>query len=249
MNGRLNPVSEKMSTERLFKKIILFEFIGFAVVILLLWLDEILDIPYHLLGGQATPINYTESIFETCVILPLAVFVIGATYRILSKIEHIAMYDQLTDLVNRRFLIEHLKRKVQKSSRSKRPFSIIMCDIDNFKSVNDSYWHECGDYVLQQISDILKGITRPQDLTSRWGGEEFLIFLPDISSGSAIDLAERLRVEIGSHTFSYNDKKFTVTMSFGVSDHFFGETGSDCCIREADKNLYEAKRLGKNRVV
>ena len=238
-----------MSTERLFKKIILFEFIGFAVVILFLWLDEILDIPYHFLGGQATPINYTESIFETCIILPLAVFVIGATARILNKIEHIAMYDPLTDLMNRRFLIEYLRRKVQKSSRSKRSFSIIMCDIDNFKSINDSYGHECGDHVLRQIADILKEITRPQDLTSRWGGEEFLIFLPDISSGSAIDMAERLREEIGAQTFSYNNDKFSLTMSFGVSDFYFGQSGSDGCIREADKNLYEAKRQGKNRVV
>ncbi|MFH0725642.1 MAG: GGDEF domain-containing protein [Pseudomonadota bacterium] len=242
-------MSDKMPTERLFNKIILFESIGFAVVILFLWLDEILDIPYHFLGGQATPINYTESLLETCVILPLALFIIVATHRILDKIEHIAMYDPLTDLVNRRFLIEYLKRKVQKPSRSKRSFSIIMCDIDNFKSINDCYGHECGDYVLRHISGIFREITRPQDLASRWGGEEFLIFLPDISSGSAIDLAERLRAEIGSQTFSYNDNQFTVTMSFGVSDHFFGETGSDGCIREADRNLYEAKRQGKNRVV
>jgi diguanylate cyclase (GGDEF)-like protein len=245
----MTPVSDNMSTERLFNKIILFECIGFAVVILFLWLDEIWDIPYHLMGGQATPINYAESMLETCIILPLALFVVGATYRILSKIEHIAMYDQLTDLVNRRFLIEYLKRKVQRPSRSKRPFSIIMGDIDDFKSINDNYGHECGDYVLQQIADIFKEITRPQDLTSRWGGEEFLIFLPDISSGSAIDLAERLRIEIGSQTFSFNDNQFAVTMSFGVSDHFFGETGSEGCIRAADKNLYEAKRRGKNRVV
>jgi diguanylate cyclase (GGDEF)-like protein len=238
-----------MSTERLFRKIIFFESIGFAVVILFLWLDEILDIPYYFLGGQPTPINYTESIFETCAILPLALFVIGATYRILDEIEHIAMYDPLTDLVNRRFLMEYLRRKVQKPSRSKRPFSIIMCDIDDFKIINDCYGHECGDKVLQQIADILKEITRPQDLTSRWGGEEFLIFLPDISSGSAIDMAERLRVEIGAHTFSYDNNKFSVTMSFGVSDHYFGQTGSECCIREADKNLYEAKKQGKNRVV
>lgn len=238
-----------MSTERLFKKIILFESLGFAIVILFLWLDEILDFPHHLLGGQATPINYTESLLETSVILPLAVLVIGATYRILNEIEHIAMYDQLTDLVNRRFLIEYLRRKVHKPSRSKRPFSIIMCDIDDFKSINDSYGHECGDYVLRQVSDILKVATRPQDLTSRWGGEEFLIFLPDISSGSAIDLAERLRAEIGSQDFLYNGIRFSITMSFGVSDHFFGETGSERCIREADNNLYEAKRRGKNRVV
>jgi diguanylate cyclase (GGDEF)-like protein len=124
-----------------------------------------------------------------------------------------------------------------------------MCDIDDFKGINDSYGHECGDYVLHRIADMFREITRPQDLTSRWGGEEFLIFLPDISSGSAIDLAERLRVEIGSQAFSYNDNTFTVTMSFGVSDHFFGETGPDGCIREADRNLYEAKRRGKNRVV
>jgi len=238
-----------MSTEHLFKKIILFEYIGFGVVIAFLWLDEILDIPYHFFGGNPTPINYTESLFETCVIVPLALVIIGVTSKILNKIEHLAMYDPLTDLVNRRFLIEYLKHKVHKPSRSKRPFSIIMCDVDDFKLINDCYGHDCGDSVLQRIADILKETTRPQDLTSRWGGEEFLIFLPDISSGSAIDMAERLREEIGAHTFSYNDKQFSVTMSFGVSDHYFGQTGSDTCIREADKNLYEAKRRGKNRVV
>jgi len=145
--------------------------------------------------------------------------------------------------------MEYLKHKVMKASRSKRPFSIILCDIDDFKKINDRFGHETGDFVLQQIANILKEITRPQDLTSRWGGEEFLIFLPDMSSGNAGDTAERLRERIDGHIFSFDEIEIKVTMSFGVSDHFYGDTGSAECIREADKNLYEAKRQGKNRVV
>ncbi|MDX9788548.1 MAG: GGDEF domain-containing protein [Desulfobacterales bacterium] len=238
-----------MTTNRLFKKIILFEYIGFGVVILVLWLNEILDVPAFLPGGHPTPINFTESLFETAVILLLSIFVIWATRDILCRIEHIAMYDPLTDLMNRRFLMEYLKHKVMKASRSKRPFSIILCDIDDFKKINDRFGHETGDFVLQQIANILKEITRPQDLTSRWGGEEFLIFLPDMSSGNAGDTAERLRERIDGHIFSFDEIEIKVTMSFGVSDHFYGDTGSAECIREADKNLYEAKRQGKNRVV
>lgn len=238
-----------MATERLFKKIILFEYVGFGIVIAFLWLNEILDLPALFPGGLPTPINYTESIMESVVTLLLAIFVIWVTKRILSRIEHIAMYDPLTDLMNRRFLMEYLKHKVQTPSKSKRPFSIILCDIDDFKKINDLFGHDCGDRVLQQIANILKEITRPQDLTSRWGGEEFLIFLPDMSSGHAADTAERLREKINTHIFSFENTEFKVTMSFGVSDHFYGKTGSAECIREADKNLYEAKRKGKNRVI
>ena len=238
-----------MSSDRLFKKIILFEYAGFAVMILFLWLDEIMDFPHHLFGSKPTPVNYTESLFETVMILLLALLVILGTRKILSRIEHIAMYDPLTDLFNRRFLMEYLTHKVQKPSKSKRNFSIIICDIDHFKKINDQYGHECGDAVLCQVAEILKEVTRPQDLVSRWGGEEFLIFLPDMSSGSAATAAERLRIAVNNHRFTYEEHEMHVTMSFGVSDHFYGDSDSSRCLSQADQNLYAAKRSGRNRVV
>ncbi len=244
-----NEREKAVTTERLFKKILIFEYIGFGIVILFLWLDEMIDIPYLLFGSHPTPVNYTESLFETAMILFLSLLVIIGTKRILGRIEHIAMYDALTDLVNRRFLTEYLMHKVQKPSRSKRKFSIIICDIDHFKKINDHYGHQCGDAILRQVADILKTVTRPQDLVSRWGGEEFLIFLPDMSSGTALGTAERLRIAISEHSFTYESYELRVTMSFGVSDHYYGGMESSRCLTQADQNLYEAKRRGRNRVV
>lgn len=159
-----------------------------------------------------------------------------------------AMYDALTGLMNRRSMMENLKHEVHRSLRSKNVLSIVMCDIDHFKSINDTYGHECGDKILKQVADVLKGNTRKQDLVSRWGGEEFLILLPDTLLKNAKYVAENLRHIVQSKTLLYDGQRVKISMSFGVSEYGF-EATPDACIRKADSNLYEAKKKGRNMVV
>jgi len=234
---------------KLFYQIIFCEIIGFLIALLFLWLDEYLDLPNYLFGSPPTPINYTESIFEICIIGLLGLFIIIATARLLEKIEYMAMHDPLTGLSNRRFLIETVKNELQRFSRSKRDFSIIMADIDHFKSLNDQHGHECGDSILQNMAEILKENMRSQDLVCRWGGEEFLIFLPDTSSQSARHVAEKLRLKIAENSFSYKKMPIKLTMSFGVSDTQYESLSPYAYIKNADRNLYKAKDRGRNRVI
>ncbi|MFH1282963.1 MAG: GGDEF domain-containing protein [bacterium] len=242
-------MKQNMPHGKLFKKVILYEYIGFAIVILFLWLDEILDIPHHLFSSEITPINYTESIFETGIVFLLACFIILATRKLIYKIEHIAICDPLTNLPNRRFLMEYLEYEKKRSSRSKREFSIIFGDLDHFKKINDTYGHECGDRLLQKVAVVLKSTLRHQDVVSRWGGEEFVILLPDTSLENARYVAEKLRKNVADQPFFYRFREIKKTMSFGVSNHSYENIGSDTGIQKADYNMYQAKQKGRNTVV
>ena len=162
-------------------------------------------------------------------------------------LERMSQIDSLTGLSNRRHIKEKLQSETKRYERNHRCFSIIMGDIDNFKEVNDSFGHECGDYMLISISALIQKNVRDHDVASRWGGEEFLIFLPetDLESGTAI--AERIREEIDLHELKWRGISIHVTMSFGVSQ--YGDTTSlEDCIRIADQGLYKAKFEGKNKV-
>jgi diguanylate cyclase (GGDEF)-like protein/PAS domain S-box-containing protein len=165
-----------------------------------------------------------------------------------GELEQAAMYDPLTGLMNRRFLSENLKHEISRCLRSKKPFSLVLGDLDHFKLVNDQYGHECGDEVLKHVTGLLGDSVRAQDMVSRWGGEEFLILLPDTLMSGARVLARKLRSAIEHSRFTYNGESIKVTISFGVSECDCRET-PDICIRAADKKLYEAKERGRNRVV
>lgn len=232
----------------LFKKIIIIEIVGFSLIIIILWCIEIFDLPHIIFHAMATPINYVECIIETTLIMPFSFLIIAVTVKMLNKIKHIAMHDSLTDLVNRRFILEYLNHAVRSNLKSKRMYSFIMCDIDDFKKINDLFGHECGDKILKNVASLLKEVTRPQDLTCRWGGEEFLIFLPDISLETTIEIANRIKTVINNNHFSYENNSFNVTLSFGISNHIFGMSNFDEAIKEADQNLYSAKKQGKNRI-
>ena len=229
------------------KNIIFFEYAGFSLIITMLWLNEILDIPHHAFGYKKTPVNYPESLFETVLVFMLGLFMIRVTRKMLKKIEEIAMYDPLTGLMNRRYIYEYLKHKSK--SCSKRYFSLIMCDLDHFKRINDTYGHDCGDMVLSEVGRLIKDVMRPQDMISRWGGEEFVVILPEMDIEEAAEVAERIRVEIQNNRFLYQDSRFTITMSFGISKQPYHEMDPSKIIQEADHNLYKAKNSGRNRIV
>ncbi len=151
----------------------------------------------------------------------------------IEKIQKYAMYDELTKILNRRGIYERIK-EINKGS-------ILFLDIDHFKKINDTYGHEFGDYVLSEIGKILKHTFRKSDIVGRWGGEEFIVILPNTSYEDALKLAEKLRKIIEKHDF----KGKKITVSIGVSE-YNGNLEEE--LEKADEALYEAKNSGRNQV-
>ncbi|MGE5677575.1 MAG: diguanylate cyclase [Pseudomonadota bacterium] len=165
-----------------------------------------------------------------------------------DQLKVLATTDPLTKLLNRREMLNRIEYEKTSYGRKRQPFSLIICDIDFFKKVNDNYGHECGDLVLKHVAKLLGDNIRDQDSACRWGGEEFLLLLPDtFSSGSAV-LAEKLREVIENTDFEYNGNHLKLTMTFGISN--YRGTGSlDELISSADKAMYEGKKNGRNCIM
>ncbi|MBT6324145.1 MAG: diguanylate cyclase [Anaerolineae bacterium] len=157
---------------------------------------------------------------------------------------HYATYDSLTGLLNRKAITQLLEQEMGRSERYNRPLSIIIYDIDHFKNINDTYGHPSGDEVLKSMSDLVNKTIRKEDFLGRWGGEEFLILLPDTGKESAKFLAERVRVAIEEYQF---EKVKHLTASFGVATNQIGWTQENLLLY-TDNALYEAKHSGRNRV-
>lgn len=164
------------------------------------------------------------------------------------KLEEAASHDPLTGLLNRREMGRILNSESLRTRRYKRPFSLIICDIDGFKKINDTYGHKFGDTVLKMISDIFRNGTRTQECLCRWGGEEFLLLLPETPGGGALIVAERLRKRISEEKIVFGKEELSVTMSFGVGE-FDPAISIDENIELLDKAMYKAKKTGKNRVL
>jgi len=166
-----------------------------------------------------------------------------------KKLEIAARTDPLTQLSNRRDMLEKLEYERVRHKRTRQSFSLILCDIDDFKDINDNHGHDCGDLVLTGVSDIMRSMLREQDRLARWGGEEFLLMLPETKAHDASLVADKIRDAICTHTFFYTDLKLSVSMTFGVSAFGAYEKSLDECIKEADLALYHGKSQGKNQVV
>jgi len=165
-----------------------------------------------------------------------------------EKLNKLSRIDPLTGLSNRRDFLEKVNNEKIRYERDKKNFSLILSDIDNFKSFNDKYGHDCGDFVLTKVSEIFTKTVRRQDSVGRWGGEEFILLLPNSSKEGAIMTAEKLRKAISSNTYKYNDLYLSITMTFGVS--IFSDSCSiNECIKLSDEALYRGKKRGKNCVV
>jgi len=165
-----------------------------------------------------------------------------------GKIEHLALTDTLTGIPNRRNLTNLMGKEASRSRRNGTTFSMVMCDIDFFKKVNDTYGHDTGDYVLCLVASTIQENLRRQDVVGRWGGEEFLIMLPETKMEDATGVAEKLRGAIENQEMVFGEYKFNVTMTFGVSV-FESELGIEKSIKKADDALYEGKQSGRNKVV
>jgi diguanylate cyclase (GGDEF)-like protein len=158
-----------------------------------------------------------------------------------------AVTDELTGLANRRRFLTQLDTEVARSRRSGSPLALVLSDLDDFKQVNDRYGHEAGDRTLRAFADILRAAVRDIDLPVRLGGEEFAILLPDTNLDGGANLAERIRATLAATKIESGSDRIRVTASFGVSC-FPAAAAADELLVDADRRLYDAKRLGKNRV-
>jgi diguanylate cyclase (GGDEF)-like protein len=170
------------------------------------------------------------------------------------EIKHLSRTDSLTGCYNRGYLSEVLPREITRALRYKRPLAVAMCDIDHFKKVNDAYGHQCGDEVLKQfVVNISELIRRDTDWLVRYGGEEFLLVLPETHLGNAFNLAERLRQHIADKTIVTKADTIPITASFGVTGFNAlrpaGSITPEAMINVVDQYLYEAKTQGRNRVI
>jgi diguanylate cyclase (GGDEF)-like protein len=167
-----------------------------------------------------------------------------------EEIYRLAIVDALTEIPNKRYLLEFLGRELARSVRYQRPLTVILFDLDRFKTINDERGHLCGDYVLRELAACLRPAIRAEELFARYGGEEFVVVLPECTTERAVSVGERLRAVVAQHPFHFNEQPVLVTISAGLAT----TTGRDDdsvagLLHRADEKLYEAKRDGRNRVV
>lgn len=155
-----------------------------------------------------------------------------------------AVHDQLTGLYNRHKIESFMNQEIARCARYGSTFSLIIFDLDHFKSINDRFGHNEGDSVLVEVASLLKASTRESEIAGRWGGEEFLVIMPETALDSALLVAERLRASVASHRFTIPDR---VTISVGVASFLPGDTPHEL-IQRADAALYSAKEAGRNCV-
>ena len=165
-----------------------------------------------------------------------------------DKINKLARTDPLTGLSNRRDTLERIKLEALRCERHKSEFAIIVADVDNFKKFNDLYGHDCGDFVLVAVADAIETMLRRDDHVGRWGGEEFIIVLPNTSRDKAGTVVEMIRQSINNNRFNYKGEQHHITLTFGISmcNH---SLNIDKAIKDADTAMLTGKKKGKNQVV
>jgi two-component system, cell cycle response regulator len=164
-----------------------------------------------------------------------------------ETIYRITIMDGLTGIHNKRYLLDTLEREIPRARRHSRPLSLLMMDIDHFKSINDSCGHLAGDAVLKELASLVRSRLRPDDVVGRYGGEEFAVILPETTLEGAKKIANELRILVEEHDFAFEGQSMPLTVSIGAA-----EMNSDIdqfgFIKLADERLYDAKRAGRNQV-
>lgn len=184
-------------------------------------------------------------IMVICCVLAAIVFTLRLKVFLENKeLKELALKDSMTNLMNHRTICESLKREIKQSQRYSLPLSILMIDIDHFKTINDTYGHQSGDVVIKKIAELLKNNFRETDFIGRYGGEEFLIILTNTDAEEALCLGERLRNSVEVTDFGISK---AVTVSGGLMN-YENETAEEM-IHIADQALYKAKEKGRNRII
>ncbi|MCM2320260.1 Response regulator PleD [compost metagenome] len=161
-------------------------------------------------------------------------------------LQEASLHDALTGLPNRRMLMERLRAEELRSQRGERPFVLAMIDVDHFKQINDTWGHEAGDRVLSAIAALLQAELRGSDLCGRWGGEEFLLLLPETTLARSEPFIERLRGGLRNLRVTFGSDVLSITASFGVAERL-PEEGYSQTLSRADAALFEAKHNGRDR--
>ncbi|HEB30385.1 MAG TPA: diguanylate cyclase [Spirochaetes bacterium] len=166
-----------------------------------------------------------------------------------EKLAEMSIRDELTGLYNRRFFLEALEKEIARSNRFKTEFILCLIDLDHFKMINDTYGHPAGDMVLAEVGRMLQELIRMNDLPCRYGGEEFVVILPEIRLEEARNVCERFREQVSGHKFEYNSSSIRVTISAGIAMYngYFSKSTDDI-VSKADQALYKSKKSGRNRV-
>jgi len=166
---------------------------------------------------------------------------------------HLAIYelvakDGLTEIFNKRKFDEELQRELPRAQRHQRPLSLIIFDLDEFKTINDTYGHLCGDFILKQVASIARELVRPEQMLARVGGDEFVILAPETTAEGAEVMASKLRDKVANFDHRYGDIKIAVSCSFGVAELRKEMTAAHELYQAADDALLLSKRSGRNRV-
>ena len=167
----------------------------------------------------------------------------------LNELEQIAYTDPLTGAYNRRYFMDRAEEAFSRTKAETEPFAIIMLDIDHFKAVNDSFGHPLGDEVLKILVSRIQNVIKKGTVFARFGGEEFIVMLPDVPKSIAEDVAWRINKAVESQIFSMSDLELSITVSCGVAAWVSGDGQLEDVIMQADKALYAAKAAGRNTVV
>jgi diguanylate cyclase (GGDEF)-like protein/PAS domain S-box-containing protein len=166
-----------------------------------------------------------------------------------SQLRSQAIRDPLTDLFNRRYLDETLDRELARAAREGYPVSVIMLDIDHFKKVNDTFGHEAGDVVLKALARMLSSRNRRGDFVCRFGGEEFVIVMPNMTVDTAYERAEELRATLNTLAVPYGRFSLTITISMGIAGYPANGDEREAVLRAADRAMYAAKRAGRDHIL
>ena len=165
-------------------------------------------------------------------------------------LKKLSITDGLSGLYNYRYLIHSIESELRRAARYNHMLALLLMDIDYFKNLNDTYGHLCGDYVIKTVGRLLKSNVRATDFVARYGGDELAVMLIEANAKSALEIAEKVKKEIGSHIFQWQTKQLSVSVSIGLAmAPAPGIQGVSHLVEAADRALYQAKRAGRNSVV
>jgi diguanylate cyclase (GGDEF)-like protein len=201
--------------------------------------------------------NRTYILTSALVLGILLVFLFALSNKFMKKLDEaqaqllvMATTDGLTKVYNRKAGIERFEEEISQHNRFNKPLSCLLLDIDHFKSINDRYGHQAGDAFLVMLAGILRKFSRQYDIVCRYGGEEFIIILPETDLVAALFVAEKMREQVQQASIVFNNSIINTTISIGAVQMFPGKKeSSDDIIFRADKALYKAKETGRNRVI
>jgi diguanylate cyclase (GGDEF)-like protein len=199
-------------------------------------------------GGAASSKTYTRDDLRLLEILANLASLAMDNCMLFHSVQQNALRDNLTGLLTHRAFDDQMEQAILEASRYTQPLSLILADIDHFKSVNDTYGHQAGDAVLQGFAHVLDRNTRPVDIIARYGGEEFVIVLLQTPHAEAVQIAEKIRRDMSEQAFDVGGRTLAITGSFGVATFPDDATSQQQLFRQADQRMYKAKSGGRNQV-